>query len=174
MKTKLTLLFFALSSTFMVAQKKLADKFFENYSYIKATELYQEAVKKGDSSEHVLTRLGDCYYNNSKTKEAVLWYGKAINKYKNVNSEYLFKYIQSLRSVGNYTEADKWLAKFKDIQNAYNQSDDLYVNNLEMYETLLSTENAVVEVENMPFNSKYSDFGSYIYNDKLIFASARN
>ncbi|MCB0445519.1 MAG: hypothetical protein KDC68_07705 [Gelidibacter sp.] len=112
MKTKLTILFFALSSTLMVAQKKLADKFFENYAYIKATELYQEAVKKGDSSEHVLTRLGDCYYNNSKSKEAALWYGKAVNKYKNVNPEYLFKYIQTLRSLGNYEEADKWLAKF--------------------------------------------------------------
>ena len=66
MKTKLFIFIFALSSTFMVAQKKLADKFFGNFAYVKATELYEEAVKKGDSSEHVLTRLGDCYYNNSK------------------------------------------------------------------------------------------------------------
>lgn len=174
MKTKLTIIFFALSSTFMVAQKKLADKFFENYSYIKATELYQEAVKKGDSSEHVLTRLGDCYYNNSKSKEAALWYGKAVNKYKNVNPEYLFKYIQTLRSLGNYEEADKWLAKFKDIQNGESRSKDFDVNNLEMYDELSSTENTVVEVENLPFNSKYSDFGSYIYNNQLVFASARN
>ena len=158
----------------MVAQKKLADKFFENYSYIKATELYQEAVKKGDSSEHVLTRLGDCYYNNSKSKEAALWYGKAVNKYKNVNPEYLFKYIQTLRSLGNYEEADKWLAKFKDIQNGESRSKDFDVNNLEMYDELSSTENTVVEVENLPFNSKYSDFGSYIYNNQLVFASARN
>ncbi|MEZ4856154.1 MAG: OmpA family protein [Gelidibacter sp.] len=174
MKTKLTILFFALSSTLMVAQKKLADKFFENYAYIKATELYQEAVKKGDSSEHVLTRLGDCYYNNSKSKEAALWYGKAVNKYKNVNPEYLFKYIQTLRSLGNYEEADKWLAKFKDIQNGESRSKDFDVNNLEMYDELSSTENTVVEVENLPFNSKYSDFGSYIYNNQLVFASARN
>ncbi len=166
---------FALSSTYMVAQRKLADKFFENYSYVKATELYEEAAKKGDSSEHVLTRIGDCYYNNSKTKEAAMWYGLALKKYNNVNPEYIYKYIQTQRSLNNYEEANKWLEKFKNIQsndsrgNAYNR------NNIEIYEELESTEgDVIVETLNLPINSKYSDFGSYMFNDQLIFASARN
>jgi len=50
MKTRILILLFVLSSVSMIAQKRLADKFFSNYGYIKATELYQEAVKKGDSS----------------------------------------------------------------------------------------------------------------------------
>ena len=90
MKTKLIIILLALSSTFAVAQKKLADKFFSNYGYVKASELYEEAVKKGDSSEHVLTRLGDCYYNNSSSDKAAFWYGKAVNKYENINPEYLY------------------------------------------------------------------------------------
>ena len=49
MKTKLILFILALSCSYTFAQRKLADKFFENFSYIKATELYEEAVKKGDS-----------------------------------------------------------------------------------------------------------------------------
>ena len=173
MKTKLFIFLFALSSTFMVAQKKLADKFFTNYSYVKATELYEEAVKKGDSSEHVLTRLGDCYYNNSKSKEAALWYGKAVHKYDKVNPEYIFKYIQSLRSIENYAEADKWLIKFKEIQSGDTRVKDFDANNLDLYEDLASTENVVVKTENMPFNTEFSDFGGYITGGNLYFASAR-
>ncbi len=173
MKTKFLIVIFALSSSLMVAQRKLADKFFENFAYVKATELYEEAVKKGDSSEHVLTRLGDCYYNNSKSEQAALWYGKAVNKYKNVNPEYIFKYIQTQRSLGNYNEADKWLVKFKDIQSGDSRVKGFDANNLDLYEDLSSTENVVVEIENLPFNSKYSDFGSYIHDGKLYFASAR-
>ncbi|OBX25052.1 WD40 repeat protein [Gelidibacter algens] len=174
MKTKLFIFLFALSSTFMVAQKKLADKFFENYSYIKAIELYEEAVKKGDSSEHVLTRLGDAYYNNSKSKEAALWYGKAVNKYNNVNPEYIFKYIQSLRSIGSYREADDWLVKFKAIQNDDSRVKDFDANNLDIYQDLASTENVVVKIENMPFNTEFSDFGGYSAEGKLYFSSARD
>lgn len=174
MKTKLFILLFALSSTFMVAQKKLADKFFGNFAYVKATELYQEAVRKGDSSEHVLTRLGDCYYNNSNSKEAALWYGKAVNKYNKIDPEYIFKYIQSLRSIGNYEEADKWLVKFKEIQNDDRRVKDFHANNADIYEDLASTENVVVKIENLPFNTEFSDFGGYMANGILYFASARD
>ena len=174
MKTKLFIFLFALSSTFMVAQKKLADKFFGNYAYVKATELYEEAVRKGDSSEHVLTRLGDCYYNNSKSKQAALWYGKAVHKYNKINPEYIFKYIQSLRSIKDYKEADKWLVKFKEIQGGDSRVKDFDANNLDLYEDLASTENVVVKIENMPFNTEFSDFGGYIANGMLYFASARD
>ena len=154
MKAKLLIFVCALSSTFMVAQEKLADKFFENYSYIKATELYKEVVKKGDSSEHVLTRIGDCYYNNSNTKEAAIWYGKAIKKYDKINPEYIFKYIQTQRSLGNYEEANKWLVKFKAIQNGDSRIKGYDPNSIKMYEDLASTKNndVVVEIINMPFN----------------------
>lgn len=81
MKSKFLILLFALSSTYMVAQEKLADKFFSNFGYVKATELYEEVLKKGDTSLHVLTRLGDCYYNNSNSEKAAYWYDLALDMY---------------------------------------------------------------------------------------------
>jgi len=81
-KSKFLILIFALSSTIMIAQEKLADKFFSNFGYAKATELYEEVLKKGDTSLHVLTRLGDCYYNNSKSEKAAFWYNIALENYK--------------------------------------------------------------------------------------------
>jgi outer membrane protein OmpA-like peptidoglycan-associated protein/tetratricopeptide (TPR) repeat protein len=174
MKTKLIIILLALSSTFAVAQKKLADKFFSNYGYVKASELYEEAVKKGDSSEHVLTRLGDCYYNNSNSEKAAFWYGKAVNKYENINPEYLYKYIQSLKSIGNYTEADKRLKDFMAIQNDDSRIKDYDASNISKYDQLSSgNEKLIVNIENLPFNSNNSDFGAYVHNGKLIYASAK-
>ena len=39
-------------------------------------------MKNGDDSQHVLTRLGDCYYNNSNATKAAVWYKKALDKYQ--------------------------------------------------------------------------------------------
>ena len=89
MKTKVIFTIIALSCTFLFSQSKVGDKFFENYAYLKAAELYESAVKKGDSSEHVLTRLGDCYYNNSNSEQAAIWYGEAVNKYTDIIYNYL-------------------------------------------------------------------------------------
>jgi outer membrane protein OmpA-like peptidoglycan-associated protein/tetratricopeptide (TPR) repeat protein len=176
MKSKFLILILAFSSTVVIAQEKLADKFFGNYGYAKATELYEEVLKKGDTSLHVLTRLGDCYYNNSKSKKAVFWYGKAL-KYseKEINPEYIFKYIQSLRSQGNFQEAESWMTKFMAIQNNDTPVDNYKPESIAKYNELtVSEENISVNIQNLPFNSKYSDFGSFIHNGQLYFASSRN
>lgn len=174
MKTKIIFTFIALSSTFLFSQSKVADIFFENYSYVKAAELYQETVKKGDSSEHVLTRLGDCYYNNSDTESAAIWYKLALDKYKKVNPEYIYKYIQTQRSLGKYEEADSWLVKFKDIQNDDRRADELDGSNIALYESLKSRKGVDVKTKNLDINSKFSDFGSFMHNNKMYFASAKN
>ena len=115
MKIKILALILIFCASLSYAQTKLADKFFNNYGYIKAIELYEKAVENGDDSAHVLTRLGDAYYNNSNSEKAAYWYGKALKLYRNIDAEYLYKYIQSLRSIGNYEEADKW---FKELSAA--------------------------------------------------------
>lgn len=174
MKTKVIFTIIALSCTFLFSQSKVGDKFFENYAYLKAAELYESAVKKGDSSEHVLTRLGDCYYNNSNSKQAAIWYGEAVNKYTDINPEYIYKYIQTQRSLGNYEEAEEWLARFRVIQGDDSRSDELNVSNLSLYEELESTSGIYVETENLESNTNYADFGGFIYDNALYFSSSRN
>ena len=51
MRTRFILLLFILSGSAVFAQKKLADKFYDNYGYAKAIELYEKVVEKGDSSQ---------------------------------------------------------------------------------------------------------------------------
>lgn len=173
MKTKVIFISLILISSFAFSQKKLADKFFENYSYIKASELYEMAVKKGDSSEHVLKRLGDCYWNNSNSEKASIWLKEAVNKYPKLDIEYIYKYIQTQLSLGNLDEAGKWIDIYR---QRIEKSNDTYIllGDLEAHKKLLSTKKIFVELENLDLNSQYSDFGSYVHNNKLYFASARN
>lgn len=176
MKTKVLIIIIAFASSLAFGQKKLADKFFENYGYIKASELYEIAVKKGDSSKHVLTRLGDCYWNNSNSKQASKWFNKAVNKYSNLDLEYVYKYIQTQLSLGNYEEAGKWIDVYKQRNNDLPEDIESYIvlGELSTYEKLASMKKVYVDTENLDMNTKYSDFGSYVHNNKMYFASARN
>ena len=171
MKTKLIFTILALSSTFIFAQKKVADKFFKNYAYVKASDLYQEAVKKGDSSAHVLTRLGDCFYNNSDSEKAATWYAMAIEKHDDVDPIYYYKYAQSLRSLGQYDDAVVYLEKFNEVQKDEDRIDGTDFTNVALYEKLKSTEGIYVDIINLPINTINSDFGAFEYDGTLYFAS---
>ncbi|NRD21575.1 PD40 domain-containing protein, partial [Winogradskyella eckloniae] len=174
MKIKLLFLLLVLGSSFSFAQTKLADKFFENYGYVKAIELYEKVVEKGKEDAHVLTRLGDAYYNNSNSEKAVYWYQKALSKYANIDAEYIYKYIQSLRSIGDYKEADIWFKKLSQAQQGDSRLKGYDPDNIDIFDQLTSKNiDLVVTLENLPFNSEVSDFGSYVKDSTLYFASAR-
>lgn len=173
MKKLLIILCIALYGVNSYSQVEVADKYFRDYAYYEAIELYKEALKKKDSSEHILSRLGDCYYNNSNSEKAALWYGKAVNKYDKINPEYIFKYIQTLRSLGNYEEANKWLTKFKEIQKNDKRAKGYELASIDKFKELSSTENVLVNVANLNSNTKYSDFGGFQQGEKLYFSSSR-
>ena len=157
----------------MNAQVKLADNFFKDYAYKQATELYLEAAKKGDSSEHVLTRIGDCYYNNSNVKDANFWYGKAVEKYNKVNPEYIYKYIQTLRGLNKFEEAHKWAEVFKDRKGNDKRIKESDIFDIEHFKSLENTDNVYVEFKNLDLNTAFSDFGGIESNNVFYFASTR-
>jgi len=174
MKIKILTLVLVLFSSLSFSQTKLADKFFNNFSYEKAIELYEKVVEKGKEDAHVLTRLGDAYYNNSNSKKAAYWYEKALTKYANIEAEYIYKYIQSLRSIGNYEEADVWFKKLIDAQQGDSRLKGYNPDDVNIFDKLTSkNEDLVVTIQNLPFNSENSDFGSFVHDSTLYFASAR-
>ncbi|RLD29165.1 MAG: hypothetical protein DRI75_04420, partial [Bacteroidetes bacterium] len=80
---------------------------------------------------------------------------------------------QTQRSLGNYEEAETWLAKFKEVQNTDSRTS--IIGDISIYEELSSMEKVYVVVSNLEdINTKYSDFGGFEHNGKLFFASARN
>ncbi|WP_075343199.1 OmpA family protein [Tenacibaculum agarivorans] len=147
-------------------QKRVAEIFYKTYSYNKAAELYRVVLKRGDTSISVLTRLGDCYYNNSNAKEALYWYKLASKNEKEFTDEYIYKYVQVLRSIGKYKEADTWFLKLKRKFRNYDQTN--------YYNELKELNKNTIKIQNLNVNTKYSDFGGFVYNNRFYFASAMN
>ncbi|WP_109097601.1 OmpA family protein [Aquimarina sp. AU58] len=174
MKNRIFLILALLFSTFIYAQKiKVADKYFRDFAYLKAIELYKEALKREDSSKHILSRIGDCYYNNSNSEQAYFWYNKAVNKYKKIHPQYIYKFIQTLRSLGKYEEANQWLKKFKALQQNGKYTKNSESISLEKFQELSTPKDIHVRVINLNSNSKYSDFGGFEQNGNLYFSSSR-
>lgn len=173
MKTKFILVILFLYGSLAFSQVKLADKFYEAYAYTKAVEFYEKAANAGDESEHVLTRLGDCHYNNSNSEQAEIWYRKAIDKYPKISPEFVFKYIQVLRSLERYEESKEWLKKFQELKQSDKRASNIQAMSQELYDQLTSTEGVYVNLYNLDINTKYSDFGGYTAGNKFYFASTK-
>ncbi len=174
MRKKLLLLLL-LGMTWSYAQQRtVADRYFEKLAYVKSADLYATLVKKGDSSMHVLSRLGDSYYYNTNMKEAEKWYGILLSKYgEEVKPDYLFRYAQALKGNEKYEEAVKWMKASAERGG----SDPEMLRLLEEgdYYTRLTNPKARLfgNVHNLAINTEYSDFGCFIFGARFYFASTR-
>jgi len=164
-------LFFFLSIFFGFSQERVADNFFRDFAYKQATELYKEALNRKDTTEHILKRLGDCYFNNSQVEEASFWYKKAIDKYPKIDTDYIYKYVQTLRSLKKYDQANEYLRLFGKKNKKDNRVRDIESLTIATYDSLSNTEKVYVDIQNIPLNTKYSDFGGYEFDDIVYFYS---
>ena len=106
----------ALVSTSLCAQTtatKKADKLFNQYKYVAATEEYLKLVNNGKADGYVYKQLADSYYNIFNTAEAVKWYAKATET--NQDAETYYRYAQMLKGNGKYTEANTQMKKFASL-----------------------------------------------------------
>ncbi|GAB1858471.1 OmpA family protein [Flavobacteriaceae bacterium MHTCC 0001] len=177
MKTikKIILLTVACCINITFSQSRVTKKISRNYdnlAYIKTTEILLKVANKGYESVDLYQKLGNSYYFNNNMEEATKWYGKlmAMNEY--IDAEYYFRYAQTLKSLEQYKEADKWMQKFYE-----NKPTDSRAKAFKSSKNYLSKIDAVsekrIEIKNLAINSPLSDFGSVQYKDKLIVASSR-
>ena len=169
-KILLILLIFPFSIQLSVAQNlKRANHLFEKRAYLNAAELFLNEEPK---TQQVLEKLADCYYFNTKMKEAELYYKILIQTYEsNVDATYLFRYSQALKGVKNFTEADLWYQKYlqkKQLAPAVKQE------TLPYFSALNSEIRKPYIVNKVSINTKYSDFGASYFIDKVVFSSSRN
>ena len=71
----LLLLLIFVNTTF--AQLKRANKYYDNYEYIKAIQLYKKAIKKKDNKD-ALEKIANCYRLTKQYKQAELSYADLI------------------------------------------------------------------------------------------------
>jgi len=154
----------------LVAQNlQQANSLFERRAYLNAAELYQLEEPK---TQEIYEKLGDCYYFNSKMKQAAMYYDILIDKYENtIAPTYLFRYSQSLKGNEKFNKADKWLKKYYEKK----QIDSVNISEtLAFFDTLNKQIKRPYILHKISSNSAYSDFGTSYYSDSIVFASSRN
>ncbi|MNS10107.1 Photosystem I chlorophyll a apoprotein A2 [compost metagenome] len=155
-------------------QKEVAtgDKKYDNYSYIDAIATYERVAEKGYKDEKMFQKLGNAFYFNAELIKAEKWYTELFAMNYEQEPEYFYRYSQSLKAVGNYTKANEMLEEFNK-RLGHDQRGQLYVAQRN-YQEEIKANSGRYEIADAGVNSEYSDYGSALINENLVFASARD
>ncbi|MBZ4036814.1 OmpA family protein [Flavobacterium sp. 17A] len=151
---------------------KKADKKYDDYAYVDAIKAYKRIVKKGSYDEKVVQRLANSYYFTADLRNAEKWYETLFKINKEQLPEYLYRYAQSLKSVGHYEKADEILQIFN--QKAASENRATLVRNEKNYLAEIKSNSGRFEIGDAGVNSDFSDYGGTVYDNKIIFTSARD
>ena len=145
-----------------------ANEKFALFNYIDARKIYEGILEDNpqNATAEIYKKLGDTYYLNSE-------YAQAVDKYKKLKeffpSEmtpiYYFRLSQSLKSQGDFDEADQILEGV-DMNSIRTAAIDTTFENVTQQQTQR------FKVNRVSVNSSSSDFGTSFYQDKLVYASA--
>ncbi|SHF83576.1 OmpA family protein [Flavobacterium defluvii] len=154
------------------ASIKNADKKYDSYAYANAITAYEKLVKKGVKEERIFQRLGNSYYYIGELEDALRYYQELFSINENQEPEYMYRYAQCLKSIGSYSKADAVLEKF--AQKApLDKRSVLFLKNRSYLEDI-KFNSGRFDIADAGINSKDSDYGSTILDNKLVFTSARD
>jgi outer membrane protein OmpA-like peptidoglycan-associated protein len=91
---------------------------------------------------------------------------------QNQEPEYIYRYSQTLKSVGDYAKADKLLEQFI-VKSGDEQRAKLFDRNKNYLEEIKANSGRF-NVADAGINSEFSDYGTSFTGNKLVFASARD
>ncbi|NUY79705.1 OmpA family protein [Flavobacterium sp. MAH-1] len=175
MKKVLLSLLFSVLSLYTFGQTtglRRADKNYDGYAYIDAIKTYERIAAKGYKNADLFKKLGNAYYFNSQFDKAASWYDQLFAMTNDVETEVYYRYSQCLKAVGNYAKAD-------DMMNAFvaKTNEDLRGKNFSEhkdYMKQIEANSGRYNIGDAGVNSKYSDYGSTVYEGQLVFSSARD
>jgi len=162
------------SSSCFAQKNKLAsaDKKYDTYAYIDAIKTYERLAEKGYKSADMFQKLGNAYYFNAQYENAAKWYGELFGMNPETESEYYYRFGQSLKAIGVTEKANQMLKVFR--QKAENDTRVQLFNKNKNYLEEIKANSGRYKIKDAGINSKYSDYGSSLYLNKLVFASARD
>lgn len=176
MKNKIIVLFLSGMVSISLFSQHLkvikGDREYEKYAYVDAIKTYECLYEKGYKSVDLLQKLGNAYYFNGKLEQAAKWYAVLFVMTADVDPEYYYRYAQSLKGINEYGKADVMMAKF-----SQKNADDIRTKLAAVqqdYLAIIKKNSGRYTIENSGINSKYSDYGSSFFGDKLIFTSTRD
>ncbi len=147
------------------------DKHYSNYAFIDAREAYEKAVENGYRSVNILSKLGDSYYFNGEYEDAAKWYGALFSFSEEIDKEYLYRYAQSLKTIGKYATADRIMQRLNEKASEDDRAS--LFSEERNYLKLIELQSGRFNVFTVPFNSELSDYGATLNGGEVIFTSNR-
>lgn len=173
MKKRYIILSFVLAFASLNAQNKntqKADKLFNQYEYVSASQEYLKLVDQGKSDAYVNKQLATTYYNMFNTIDAAKWYAIVVETPQ--DAETYYRYAQMLKANGKYEEANKQMQKFASLEPNDQRAIAFKAN--PNYIPRLLEDPKLFDVKLSDVSSDKSDFGAVLYGNVLYFTSARN
>jgi outer membrane protein OmpA-like peptidoglycan-associated protein len=149
-----------------------ADKKYDRYAYIDAVKTYERIAEKGYKSADLFQKLGNSYYFNSMFDKAAKWYGELFAMGQELEPEYYYRYAQSLKATGQLDKANELMETFSQ-KVADDGRAKSYASN-KNYMEVIKKNSGRYNMDDAGVNTQYSDYGSAIVNNRLVFASARD
>jgi outer membrane protein OmpA-like peptidoglycan-associated protein/tetratricopeptide (TPR) repeat protein len=152
---------------------KKAKTDYEAFAYKKAIGTYKDLVEQGYYGQEIFQNLGNANYLNANYEEAAKWYKElfALDSVQ-IESNYYFRYAQSLKSLKKYNESNQWMEQFI-TRSKVNGRASKYTNNRD-YLAKIKSRYGRYKINLADINSKSSDFAPSFFGEQLIFSSARN
>ncbi len=177
MKKIVTLLHLIVLVTISYAQNKStekADKLFDSYQYVGAIEEYLKLAESKSADAFIYKQLANSYYNIFNTEEASKWYAKAVQTKSKLDAEVYYRYAQTLKSSGKYSEANKQMDVFASMVPNDSRAKEHQLN--PDYIPSLNSKTKLFDVATTSINNKEeSNFGAFLSNDNMLyFSSTRN
>lgn len=163
-----------LFTTLGTAQERkvaIATKNYDNLAYVDAVKIYKRVADKGYKSVEIFQKLANAYYFQANLTEAAKWYGELFLLTQDVEPEYYIRYAQSLKSIGEYAKADEIMNALVQ-KGAKDTRAALFVQHKD-YQAQIKKNSGRQEIKNAGFNTEYSDYGTAINGEQLVFSSTR-
>jgi len=155
---------------------KKSDKQYDQWAYIESTNIYEKVLKRGYSSRDLLEKLGNAYYFNARYAEANRHYERLFSDYGNeeLASEYYYRYAQTLQHTGDEAKSKQYYDVFVSKAGNASQISRFRKNESELKKQIQANSGRYGELLNLPINTPYADYGSFVHDDILYFTSARD
>lgn len=149
-------------------------KSYENIEFHKAIGHFEDALKKGGDKAKTNQFIAESYRRSNRIREAEPYYKAALDA-NSSDDEVRFYYAMALKANGKYDEAKQRFELYSTsggntdlIRRAKNE-----LQNFDKIKEILSKK-TYFEVENcQALNTEVAEYGPVVYNNQLVFTSAR-
>lgn len=165
-------LFFLVRPVWSQSWEEKGHKQFLELAYSDAIISLEKAVEKGYGNDKIHTQLADAYYFNANYRASAKWYRLRFKSAENKLPIHYFRFAQSLKSIGNYKEAEEILKQMTVEFPTESANFDSFL--LQDAKAKRIKNSGRFKIKLAPFNSALADFGPSYYGDQIVFASARD